>query len=97
MKAKQTKKPKPPKKKNRVVTALLSIPVTIVIDFGLLVLGALLDGKLFQGADGTGHPFPVFTLVCVVIAIAFTIVMLIGFVRNLMLASKEKNLPLKKK
>lgn len=65
------------KKKRHPLANLLMIPAALVIDIFLVLLGTILDDRLFAGSEGLGHPFPVFTLIFSGIACIFSVVMLI--------------------
>lgn len=59
---------------------LLLIPLTLLVDLGLLLLGVKLDTILFSGSTTLGHGFPVFTLLAVLLIIIITIAMLIQII-----------------
>ena len=57
---------------------LLGIPVQIVIDLGLISLGAMADMAIANPNAGSGHPAPAFTIITSVIAVIFTLIVPIG-------------------
>jgi len=51
--------------------------LTIIVDVAIVFVGTILDKKLFQDATELGHPVPVFTVICIVVAVLFTTVMIV--------------------
>ena len=89
-----------PKKKPSIVTVLLpliTIPIVILLDIGLIVLGGYLDVTMYAPKPGTiGTPVPFFTAIFGIIAgilsligfIVMIVLMIVGAVR-LSKSSKE--------
>lgn len=82
--------------KQEMIKQIIRIPRMIIIDFILFVIASLLDAFLLpQAGDGSGHPFPYFTVIISFILIIATIVVfffsIFNVIRIMLRANKKDN------
>ncbi|MCR5501952.1 MAG: hypothetical protein K6F53_03005 [Lachnospiraceae bacterium] len=82
----------------RALWALLIIPATVLIDYLLVIVGAIIDVSIYEPKEGmVGSPVPFFSVIFILIAIVFSIIALIVMIVLIITlavgAKKEKEYP----